>query len=201
MLDSGKKRNYSETKVASIIGQGTTVTGEVKSKGTVRVEGVVSGRLHSEDTIVVQETGRVKGDLVAGQVVISGEVEGNVYAYDRLEITAKGKLLGDITAPRVSIAEGVLFEGQCTMKPPGQLKPPNAVAGRRPSRLASDHAGSESATAGRQESARLTPYPRHVFGAQAARSGRYERRSRQFHRGHEPPRPRLRGHRRHHAAY
>lgn len=124
MLDSGKKRNYSETKVATIIGQGTTVIGEIKSKGTVRVEGMISGRVHCEDTVVIQETGRVKGDLVAGQIIISGEVEGNVYSHDRLEITTKGKLVGDITAPRVSIAEGVLFEGQCTMKPPGQMAPP-----------------------------------------------------------------------------
>ena len=126
MLDSGKKRAYSDTKVVTIVGQGTTVVGEVKSKGTVRVEGVVSGRIHSDDTIVIQETGRIKADLVGGQIVISGEVEGNVFAHERLEITASGKLVGDITAPRVSIAEGVVFEGKCTMKPPGQAKPADA---------------------------------------------------------------------------
>jgi cytoskeletal protein CcmA (bactofilin family) len=124
MLDSGKKRNYSDTKVATIIGQGTTFVGELKSKGTIRIEGAVSGKVNCDDTIVVQETGRIKADLVAGQVIISGEVEGNVFAHDRLEVTAKGKLLGNITAPRVAIAEGVLFEGTCTMKAPGELKPP-----------------------------------------------------------------------------
>ncbi|GMV99621.1 MAG: hypothetical protein AMXMBFR84_07600 [Candidatus Hydrogenedentota bacterium] len=127
MLDSSKKRVYSDTKVVTIIGQGTTVVGELKSKGTVRIEGVFSGRMHSDDTIVVQETGRVKADLVAGQIVISGEVEGNVYAHDRLEITTQGKLVGDIIAPRVSIAEGVLFEGKCTMKPPGQVPGTSAI--------------------------------------------------------------------------
>ncbi|MBN2311575.1 MAG: polymer-forming cytoskeletal protein [Candidatus Hydrogenedentes bacterium] len=132
MLDSGKKRTYSETKVATIIGQGTHVIGEVKSKGTVRVEGMISGQVRCEDTVVIQETGRVKGDLTAGQVIISGEVEGNVFAQDRLEVTSKGKLIGDITAPRVSIAEGVLFEGQCTMKAPGQLKAPAPAAGGAP---------------------------------------------------------------------
>lgn len=124
MLDASKKRNYSETKVVTIIGHGTTVVGEVKSQGTIRVEGVVSGRIHSDDTIVVHETGKVKADLVAGQVVISGEVEGNVFAHDRLEVNAKARLIGDITAPRVGIAEGVLFEGTCTMRPPGEIKPP-----------------------------------------------------------------------------
>lgn len=134
MLDSGKKRGPTDATVITIIGPGTAVTGEIKSKGTIRVEGIVHGRVHSEDTIVVQETGKVKAELVAAQVIISGEVEGNVFAHERLEVTSNGKLVGDITAPRVSIAEGVLFEGKCTMKPPGQTKPaaPAAAAAPRP---------------------------------------------------------------------
>lgn len=123
MLDAAKKKVYGETKVVTVIGQGTTIVGEIKSKGTIRIEGMVSGRIHSEDSIVVQETGRVKADLYAGQVTIAGEVEGNVFAQDRLEIATNGKLLGDIVAPRVSIAEGVLFEGKCTMKPPTPAQP------------------------------------------------------------------------------
>ena len=115
-----KKKGYSETRVVTIIGPGTMVSGEIKCKGTVRIEGMVAGRIMSDDTIVIHETGRVKADLMAGQIIIGGEVQGNVFAQDRLEITEKGKLVGDITAPRVSIAEGVLFEGACAMRAPGQ---------------------------------------------------------------------------------
>ncbi|HRI86810.1 MAG TPA: polymer-forming cytoskeletal protein [Candidatus Hydrogenedentes bacterium] len=115
--------------MVTVIGQGTTIIGEIKSKGTIRIEGVVSGRIHSEDSIVVQETGRVKADLYAGQVTIAGEVEGNIFAQDRLEIATNGKLLGDIVAPRVSIAEGVLFEGKCTMKPPQPAQQERPAAG------------------------------------------------------------------------
>lgn len=124
MLESRKSKTFNPGNVASIIGAGTTVTGEIASQGAVRVEGNVSGHIRSNDTVMVQESGRVKADIVAQQVIISGEVHGNVFAAERLEIAAGGKVLGDITAPRVSIAEGVLFEGRCTMKPPGQAKPP-----------------------------------------------------------------------------
>ena len=121
MLDSRKpKQKYDENKVVSIIGPGTKVKGEVVTQGTIRVEGGVEGLLKSGDTIVIHETGKVKADLHGGQVIISGEVHGNVYAQDRLEITAQGKVVGDITSPRISIAEGVVFEGKCTMKPPSQ---------------------------------------------------------------------------------
>jgi len=121
VLDSGKKKTYSETKVVTIIGPGTIVTGDIKCTGTVRIEGEVHGQVHSDDTIVVHETGKVKADLTAGQIIVSGSVQGNVFAHDRLEVTAKGQVLGDITAPRVSIADGVLFEGKCVMKPVGAV--------------------------------------------------------------------------------
>ena len=124
MLDTTKKKTQGSSKILTIIGPGTTVTGEIKSKGTVRIEGHVSGRIHCDDTIVIQDSGKVKADLVAGEVIIHGQVEGNVFAHDRIEVAASGKLVGDITAPRVSIAEGVIFEGKCTMKPQGQAKPP-----------------------------------------------------------------------------
>ena len=122
MLD--KKKTYNENKVATIIGEGTELIGDVTSEGTIRIEGKVRGRVNCDDTIVVHETGRVKADLVAGQIIISGHVEGNVFAHDRLEITNRAKLIGDITSPRVSIAEGVVFEGHCSMKPAGEAKPP-----------------------------------------------------------------------------
>ena len=126
MLNAPKQKNFNESKVVSIIGAGTKVKGEIHSQGTIRLEGEVEGSVHSEDTIVVHDTGHVKADLVGGQVIISGEVHGNISAFDRLEITSQGRVFGDITAPRISIAEGVVFEGKCAMKAPTQQRPGSA---------------------------------------------------------------------------
>ena len=128
MLDSGKRKTYSETKVVTIVGAGTFIKGEINCKGTIRVEGDVEGRILSDDTIVIHETGRVKADLTAGQVIVGGQVHGNILAHERIEVTAKGQILGDITAPRVSIAEGVLFEGHCTMKPVSEAQTTSSKA-------------------------------------------------------------------------
>lgn len=119
-----KKREFNENAVATIIGPGTVVTGEILSQGTVHIEGTVQGRVECEDTIVVQQSGQVQADLIAGQIIISGTVEGNIFSHERLEITNHGKVVGNITSPRISIADGVTFEGQCTMKPVGQAQPP-----------------------------------------------------------------------------
>jgi len=124
MLDARKARGYNENRVVSMVGQGTTVQGEIRSEGTLRIEGTVTGRVECTDSIVVQETGKVKAELLATQVIIAGEVHGNVAARERIEISAGGKVLGDICAPRISIAEGVLFEGKCTMKAPAPAAEP-----------------------------------------------------------------------------
>jgi len=117
MLDTRKNKTaYNENKVVTMIGPGTLLTGELRCKGTIRIEGAIDGKVLSEDSVVVLESGKVKGDLIAGQVIVSGEVHGNIHAADRIEIMSKAKVVGDICAPRISIHEGVLFEGQCAMK-------------------------------------------------------------------------------------
>lgn len=125
MLDARKAKNPVEGKVTSIIGPGTLIKGDIVSKGAIRIEGAVSGRVQCEDAIVVQESGRIRAELLGRQVIISGEVEGNVSAHERIEISAGGKVVGDICAPRISFS-GEIFEGRCTMKAPGQ---PKAAAG------------------------------------------------------------------------
>jgi len=128
MLDTRKSKGYNENRVVSMVGPGTVVRGEIQSEGTLRIEGTVTGRIECADSIVVQETGRVKADLLATQVIIAGEVQGNIQARERIEITAGGKVMGDISAPRISIAEGVLFEGKCAMKAPAKPTPEAAPA-------------------------------------------------------------------------
>ncbi len=116
MADSRRSKNFNENKVVTILGPGTVVNGDIHCKGTIRIEGFVGGNVISEDSVVLLESGRVRGSVFAGQIIVGGEVEGNVSAVERVEITAGGRVVGDLTAPRISIHEGVVFEGRCTMK-------------------------------------------------------------------------------------
>lgn len=128
MLETRKSKVYNENKVVTMLGAGTKLVGEVSCAGTIRIEGSIEGRVFSEDSIVLLDSGAIKGDICAGQVIISGEVRGNIKAIDRLEITSHGKVIGDITAPRICIHEGVLFEGLCTMRPVEAAAPKAAHA-------------------------------------------------------------------------
>ena len=119
MLESRKTRVYNENKVVTILGPGTQMNGTLSCTGTIRIEGQMEGTVQSDDSVVLLDTGLVKGDILAGQVIVSGEVRGNIKAVDRLEITPRGKVRGDIVAPRICIHEGVFFEGRCSMKAAG----------------------------------------------------------------------------------
>ena len=117
MADPRKIRTYNENKDVTMLGPGTLLRGDLQCGGTIRVEGVVCGDVSSGDSVVLLEGGRIQGNVSAGQVIVGGEVVGNISAVERIEITVKGRVVGDMTAPRISIHEGVLFEGRCTMKP------------------------------------------------------------------------------------
>jgi cytoskeletal protein CcmA (bactofilin family) len=111
-------------KALTIIGPGTTITGDIQSNGMVRIEGNVSGKIQSSDSIVVQESGKVEAELRANSIAIAGKVKGNILANERLEINTGATVIGDIMSPRIAIADGVAFEGKVSMQKPGAASAP-----------------------------------------------------------------------------
>ena len=64
---------------------------------------------------------------ISGQnVVIRGKVECNVAAKEKVELLAPARLIVNVSAPRLVIAEGVVFDGDCSM---GVAKQKSANAG------------------------------------------------------------------------
>src|SRR3972149_4039319 len=57
--------------------------------------------------------GRAK---ISGEVVvIRGKVEGDVAATEKVELETPARLLGNIAAPRLTVTEGAVFDGYCSM--------------------------------------------------------------------------------------
>ncbi len=106
----GKRQQTVET----IIGEGTCFTGELTSKGTIRVDGVVEGRVRA-DWLIVGETGVIGGNAVCRCVIVGGKIEGSVHAAELVDIKSKGSILGDIHTARLAVSEGGAFEGQSFM--------------------------------------------------------------------------------------
>ncbi len=102
-------------KLESLIGSGSSVKGEIQSKGTLRVDGLVEGDM-TADWVVIGEKALIKGNITARGIVVGGRVEGNLRAKEIVEIRNKGQVYGEISTSKLTIAEGGIFEGRSSMQ-------------------------------------------------------------------------------------
>lgn len=102
-------------KLESLIGSSSSFRGDVETKGTIRVDGMIEGNI-TADWVVIGEKAHIKGDITARGIVIGGRVDGCLKAKEVVEIKGKGMLYGEIHTSKLNIAEGAVFEGRSSMQ-------------------------------------------------------------------------------------
>jgi len=105
--------------------KGSRVSGHLSFQGPARIDGIVDGEIQCQGALTIGESAEVKAKITAQLVVIHGKVEGNVSAKEKIELVAPARLIGNIDTPRLIIAEGVVFDGDCSM---GMAKQKDGVA-------------------------------------------------------------------------
>ena len=105
-----------EGRLETIIGKGTKVEGSIEIEGATRIDGIVTGKLISNDVVTVGATGVVKAEIRAKAIIIGGKVEGNIIASEKVELQAKSELIGDITSKSLLVEHGAMFHGSSKMK-------------------------------------------------------------------------------------
>jgi cytoskeletal protein CcmA (bactofilin family) len=94
----------------SVIGPDLLITGNLISKGQVQIDGEVQGDIHSTH-VVVGETARITGGIVADEVVIRGHVMGSVRG-KRVLLQTSSHVEGDVYHNTLAIEQGAFFEGK-----------------------------------------------------------------------------------------
>ena len=102
--------------VNALLGRGSEFEGKLTFEGTVRIDGLFSGQIFTEDTLIVGEGAVLRAEIEVGTIIINGEVLGNVRAKNGVEIHAPGRLKGNVITPNLQIDRGVIFEGTCQME-------------------------------------------------------------------------------------
>jgi len=115
-----------ESGVVASLFKGSRVTGQLNFQGAARIDGIVDGEIQCQGKLVIGEGAEVRAKITGQTVVVHGRVEGNVIAKEKLELVAPARLYGNIVTPRLTIAEGVVFDGDCSM---GTAKQKGGVAG------------------------------------------------------------------------
>lgn len=125
-----KPREVDENKLAGLIDQESEFNGELRFKGSFRIEGVFKGSIISDSLLVIGEKGNVEAEIDVGQLVVNGEVHGTLQAKDKIEIHSKGRVYGKIITPHLVIDEGAFLDATCQtqetyakVKPEGEGKP------------------------------------------------------------------------------
>lgn len=114
-----KKRpavSVSSDKITTLIGHETSIIGNIKSDGILRIDGKIDGGIEATGDVILGETSIVNGDIKAINTVIAGELKGNIYCGGTVSVESSGKVFGDIEAYNLRIVEGAVIDGRCSVK-------------------------------------------------------------------------------------
>lgn len=110
----------------SAINADLTIIGNVTSKGNVRLDGTIEGDLHCA-SLMVSETGTVKGRIVANnEVIVLGRVTGQIFG-KRVMLHATAHVESDIYHQGIGIEMGTRYDG--TLRWTDDLNAAAAAAG------------------------------------------------------------------------
>lgn len=109
-------RDIKEGRLSGYVGNGTTLTGETSFQSMLRVDGHLTGKVHSDNgTLIVGTDGQVDADIEVSNAVVNGTINGDITATEKVELGRAAKVVGNITSPQVVIEPGAIFEGSCHM--------------------------------------------------------------------------------------
>ena len=94
-----------------VLSSGVSITGSVKFKSELVIDGQVDGEIDSGGRLTIGEHAVIRGEIRTKSVIVLGTVEGNITATERCELQAGCTLRGDIEAPRLIVDEEATFLG------------------------------------------------------------------------------------------
>ncbi len=104
-----------ESASVNLLGAGTTIEGDIKSTGDIRIDGTLIGSINTKGKVVIGQTGNVDGEIVCQNADVSGTIKGKITVHELLSLKSTSKLSGDIITNKLAIEPGANFSGSCSM--------------------------------------------------------------------------------------
>jgi cytoskeletal protein CcmA (bactofilin family) len=103
-------------KTASCFAEGPELSGEITFRDMLRVNGHIAGTVYSQaGTLIVDNSATVDANIEVAVAIVSGVVHGDIVARERVEIGPTARVYGNIWTRSISIKDGGVFDGLCTM--------------------------------------------------------------------------------------
>ncbi len=111
-----KKINKIDSRIDTLIGVDSVITGNIVFSGGLRIDGTIRGDVReqadSQATIVIGENGCVEGAVNATKIVLIGSVIGPVKASQFIELQAKARIKGDLHYKSLEMHMGSVIDGK-----------------------------------------------------------------------------------------
>ncbi len=95
--------------INSIIGFGTSYSGNINSIDLLRIDGNYSGNAMSQDSILIGLDGKAKGTLSAKKIIIAGVFQGDIKKTALLIVQPSAVIIGNIEANQVIVESGAVL--------------------------------------------------------------------------------------------
>ena len=103
-------------KVSTVIGVDTEITGNIKFKGGMHIDGRIIGNVSGEEAstsaITVSDQGVIEGDIKVDSIILNGTVTGDVYGEERVELASEARVTGTVYYHMLEMAMGAEVNGQ-----------------------------------------------------------------------------------------
>lgn len=102
--------------INAFLGSGTVYTGELSFEGAVRIDGVFSGNIVSEGTLIVGHGAKVEGSIKVGSLVSSGFIKGEITVTEKVVLHKTAQVQGKVSTGLLVMEEGAQLDGSLSMK-------------------------------------------------------------------------------------
>lgn len=104
-----------KVELATIIGKGTIIEGDLKVDGGVRVDGIVKGKIESNGFVTIGPEGEALANIIAKESLISGIVKGDIMVEEGLELDKTAQVEGNLSTKLLTVHAGAVFLGTSKM--------------------------------------------------------------------------------------
>jgi cytoskeletal protein CcmA (bactofilin family) len=121
------KNKTESASIATLIGAGTTVTGDMDFRGGLHLEGRIVGDVRGEPgsaaTLTIGKEGVIEGSVSVDTLVLNGTVRGDVTGRERVELGTTATVEGNVSYKVLEMQAGARVDGRLIHAPGGEGSP------------------------------------------------------------------------------
>lgn len=125
MFGKGKSKPVGKiTKIDTLIGHNSEITGDISFSGGLHVDGVVRGNIRADaqtgSVLSVSERGVIEGEVRVPNIMLNGTVRGDVYAAEHVELAEKARVTGNVYYKLIEMTRGAAVNGNLVHQVPDE---------------------------------------------------------------------------------